>query len=206
MTLPKFKYFEHPDLFSVFTESETACDTCGETKACFDGTLFYGEDAIEAICPQCLAAGKLEGRDVFTCEGDILTLIEQLKVLYPAQPKQAIEARAREKTGELEEKTPKLVSWQDWPWPCCDGDYCIFLGFGSQALFNSLAEGNDGSWLFAHSLHASVKEAADPDEQWEEVLPAKAVKSYAESQSFDTLFYVFKSLHSDQIITIWDAA
>lgn len=156
--------------------------------------------------PHCLAGGKLKDRDIFTCEGDIETLKQQLQTLNPQLSEAAIQKMARDKTAELEETTPKFVSWQDWPWPCAEGNYCTFIGFGSHALYNKMAEGNDGVNLFVDSIHSSVKEEGDATELWEEAMPAKAIKDYEASQEFDTLFYVFKSLHSGNIITIWDVA
>jgi uncharacterized protein CbrC (UPF0167 family) len=206
MSLPTFKYFEDPEHFSVFLEDETSCEICAETKRCFDASIYYGEDRIAAICPDCLASGVLQELDIFTCEGDIVELTRQLQAIYPQWSVAAVEKLARDKTAELEETTPKFISWQDWPWPCAEGDYCRFLGFGSQALYNRLAEGNDGVNLFHDSLYYSVKEAGDPDELWAESMPAKAIKDYEASQAFDLLFYVFKSLRSDTIVTIWDVA
>jgi uncharacterized protein CbrC (UPF0167 family) len=205
MLLPEFKYFDRPEHFSVFLQEETSCDLCHQTKRCFDGSAFFGEESIQAICPDCLASGKLERLDVFTCEGDMAELLLQLHARHPDLSKLVIEKMARGKTAELEKTTPKLISWQDWPWPCADGDYCTFIGFGSKGLFNSLAEGNDGSWLFQESLYHSVKDNSDGDELWEEAMPVKEIKDFDASQECATLFYVFKSLHSGQLVTIWDA-
>ena len=204
MLLPKFKYFDRPDLFSVFIVLDTNCDICTQTKRCFDAEIYFGDDRLKAICPECLASGALTGQDSFTCEGDIEELKRQLQSIYPENSSEAIQKIARDKTAELEETTPKLISWQDWAWPCTEGDYCAFIGFGSKALFNSMAEGNDGLDLFQTSLYYTVKEAGDPDELWAESMPAKNIKDYEASQEFDTRFYVFKSLRSPGIVTIWD--
>jgi len=204
--LPDFKFFDHPELFSVFVAGETPCDMCGQTKHCFDATAFYGEDSIEAICPECLASGRLQERDIFTCEGDMAELIRQLQLLYPEQPVAAIEKKAREKTAYLEKTTPKLITWQEWSWPCSDGGYCTFVGFGSHALYNSLAEGNDGQWLFPKSLYHTVKDVGDWEELWEEALPAKAIPDFEASRGFGTLFYVFRNKESGEVVTVWDAA
>jgi hypothetical protein len=99
-----------------------------------------------------------------------------------------------------------LVTWQDWAWPCADGDYCTFIGYGSKALYNRLSKDNDGQWLFQLSLYYTLKNEEDADELWEEYMPDKAIKDYEASAEFDVLFYVFKSLTTDTIITIRDAA
>ncbi|WP_428661045.1 CbrC family protein [Runella sp.] len=202
----KFKYFEQPEKFAHFIEEKTHCSICEESKRCFDATAFYGEESIHAICSDCLANGKLKSYAITTCEGDTEELSRQLKTLSPALASNEIADIVREKTEELEKTTPQLISWQDWNWPCADGDYCSFIGYGSKALYNRLDKNNDGAWTFQLSLYYTVKDEEDADELWDEYMPAKAIKSYEESTEYDTLFYVFKSLISNQIVTIWDAS
>jgi uncharacterized protein CbrC (UPF0167 family) len=64
-----------------------------------------------------------------TCDGDINELIRQLKDLNPLLTETEIDELAKLKTTELEKKTPKLITWQDWSWPCAEGDYCKFIGY-----------------------------------------------------------------------------
>jgi uncharacterized protein CbrC (UPF0167 family) len=202
----KFRYFEHPEKFTGYLDKKTTCDTCGATKQCFDGSLFYGEETISAICPECLKNDKLKDRSIFTCEGDREELTRQLAKLHPELSNSEIKEIAQTKTIELEKTTPHLISWQDWAWPCADGDYCTFIGYGSKTLYNRLAKDKDGQWLFQLSLYYTVKNEEDADELWEEYMPDKAIKNYEASAEFDVLFYVFKSLTTDTIITLWDAS
>jgi len=111
---------------------------------------------------------------------------------------------ANQNTTELEKTTPHLVTWQDWSWPCADGDYCKFIGYGSRPFYNSLATTTTGEQLFKNSFYYNLKDDSDIDYLWQDVLPEKEVKDYNDSSELATLFYVFKSLHSDTIITIWD--
>lgn len=202
--MTKFKYFERPDLFTGFIDGETACDICQIAKPCFDAEIFYGEDSLSAICPECLAGGALHGKDIFTCEGDTKALEEQIKSLNPAMPDEAVKQLVRQKTAELEKTTPYLVTWQDWRWPCADGDYCVFIGFGSKPLYNRIAKNEGGLECFKSSVYYTLKDGADPGQLWTDAVPDKEIPDYAASNLFSTLFYVFKSLHSDHIITIWD--
>lgn len=199
-----FKYFDRPEIFTGLRDDVTTCDTCGEEKHCFDAELFVGGEDITSICPDCLASGQLRDRDIFTCDGDISELKRQLKILNPTLTELQIDETAKQKTTELEKTTPHLVTWQDWQWPCADGDYCKFIGYGSRPFYNSLATTTTGEDLFKNSFYYNLKDDSDIDYLWQDVLPEKEVKDYNDSNKLATLFYVFKSLHSDTIITIWE--
>lgn len=201
-----FTYFENPLKFSPLKDGLTNCAICEQEKICFDATLFYGEEQIIAICPECLADGKLTDMDIFTCEGDVEELRSQVKGIHPEWRDIEIEDEVARKTSVLEKTTPHLVTWQDWEWPCVDGDYCKFIGYGSKPLYASLAPGTDGEQLFKNSFYDVSDDEADIDGFWEDSLPEDAINDYEASTDFDTLFYVFKSLHSDTIVTVWDAS
>lgn len=197
----EFKYFEKPEIHTVLRESGAVCDICTEAKPCFDARVFYGEEEIDAICPTCLASGKLLQKNISTCEGDIDSLISQLKQLHPDWTDEHVQDIAEQKTVELETTTPHIVTWQDWQWPCADGDYCRFIGYGSRPLYIELAGNAPAEQFFRESFY----DPADfDDDLWDRVLPGKAVKDFRESSKYGSLFYVFRSLHSDRIITIWD--
>jgi len=199
-----FKYFDRPEIFTGLREIATTCDTCEQEKLCFDAEAFLGGEDMTSICPDCLVHGELLDRDVFTCDGDITELKRQLKELHPSLTHSEIDELAKEKTSELEKTTPHLVSWQDWSWPCADGDYCKFIGYGSRPLYNSLTTTTKGEELFKNSFYYNLKDDSDIEYLWRDVLPEKDVKDFNDSNKLATLFYVFKSLNSDKIITIWD--
>ena len=195
-----FKYFDKPDLFVGLRDKETICDTCEQNKFCFDAEAFYGSDDLTSICPECLVKGALIERDSFTCEGDMANLVEQLQELNPEITEEEVQKIADQKTTELEKTTPHLITWQDWSWPCLDGDYCKFIGYGSKPFYKSLANGTTVEEFFEESFY-------DPDsyneDLWDDV-PGKLIKNYEDSSQYGTLFYVFKSLTSDQIVTVVD--
>lgn len=197
----EFKYFDKPEIFIGLKENPTICDTCQELKLCFDAEAFYGTDTLIAIYSECLANGKLLDKDVFTCKGDIEELKEQLVRLKPRLTTQEIEKIAIQKTIELEKMTPYLITWQDWAWPCADGDYCKFIGYGSKPLYQKLAKGIPPEDFFRNSFYNSDTYI---DYLWEEVVPQKLINSFEESNHYSSIFYVFKSLNSDEIITVWD--
>ncbi|MFD3001194.1 CbrC family protein [Pontibacter toksunensis] len=55
-----FRYFDRPEVFIDLSENEATCNFCGQHKDCFDAEALYGQEEISAICPECLASGKLK--------------------------------------------------------------------------------------------------------------------------------------------------
>ena len=199
----KFKYFESPGKFACFVEGKTTCDICTLEKKCLDAGLFVGEDSINTICLDCLAAGELNEMDIYTCQCDTEELRKQLQSIHPSMSEAEIESVVNQKTQELEKTTPPVITWQDWDWPCADGDYCMFLSYGSKALYNKLAEDKDGQSLFIDSVYHNLDDA-DTDELWEDSMPAKLIKDNRDADGLSPLFYVFKSVSGDKIVTLWD--
>lgn len=197
----KFKYFEYPELFVGFRDTEVTCDICRQRKMCFNAESFYGTLKLSSICAECLGSGKLNELDSFTCDGDIQKLMGQLRKLNPSFTDEEIKQSAKQKSFELEKTTPHLITWQDWSWPSAEGDYCKFIGYGSKPFYNHLAKNLSVIEFFKNSFY-------DPesyhDELWTDAVPDISIKHYDDSNQYSTLFYVFKSLHSDRIITIWD--
>ena len=196
-----FKYFDNPELFVGFRDTETICDTCGQSKLCFDAESFYGSEDLTSICPECLSSGKLIDIDSYTCDGDIKNLVGQLKQLNPSLANDEIQEIAEQKTIELEKTTPHLITWQDWSWPCAEGDYCKFIGYGSKPFYKNLAKDISVEEFFKASFY---EPEFYNDGLWTDALPDKLIKDYKDSSQYGTLFYVFKSLNSDKIITTWD--
>ena len=197
----KFKYFDKAEIFVGLREELTICDTCGVEKFCFDAEGYYGTDELISICPDCLESGQLNSKDTFTCNSDKAELKRQLEILNPNLTSNEIFTLVETKTLELEKRTPQLVTWQDWSWPCSDGDYCKFIGYGSKIFFSELAKNINVEDFFKNSFYDTL---LFNDNLWTEAVPEEAIKNYEDSNKFSTLFYVFKSLSSDKIITLWD--
>ena len=196
-----FKYFDKPEFFIGLRDTETICDICEQSKFCFDAEGFYGSDDLTSICPECLASGKLIDINSFTCNGDVKNLVDQLKQLNPNLTENEIQEIAKQKTIELEKTTPHLITWQEWSWPCSGGDYCKFIGYGSKPFYKDLAKDIPVEDFFKNSFY---KAEFYNDDLWTEAVPDKLVKDYKDSSQYGTLFYVFKSLNSDKILTTWD--
>lgn len=199
-----FKYFNNPEKYTGLIKEKTFCNCCGKEKFCYDTGSFYGENKIEAICTDCLGEGLLRKYNITTCTGDITELKKQLKEKYPKKNNDEIEKIALEKTEELEFTTPQLITWQEWFWPCIDGEYCKFIGYGSIELYNKLSN-EKGKKLFEESLYYVLREFSDIEFLWSNCMPEKHIKDYNESSEFGTLFYLFKSINSEKYVTIWDS-
>jgi uncharacterized protein CbrC (UPF0167 family) len=201
-----FKYFENPDAFTELNEKQTICNVCQIENYCFDAELFFGEDKLNSVCPECLGNGELMNRDIYTCGGDIEELKRQLSEINSELSESEIDKLAEIKTNELEKTTPYLVTWQEWNWPCIEGDYCKFIGFGSREFYERLAVETTDEILFKNSFYRDQKDESDVDYLWKEVLPEKEIKDFKSSNEYATLFYIFRSLNSDKIITMWDCS
>ena len=193
------KYFKNADKLLPKTDNEVECACCHKIKTCFQATQN------ESVCEDCLTTGQLSKLDLSNCHGDIDELKRQLNALNPNYSEKEIDKIAKLKTEELEITTPQLVTWQDWDWPCADGDYCIFIGYGSQPFYNKLAKNNNGRELFETSFYYKIKDVSDAT-LWENLLSEKEISNYEDSNEYGVLFYVFKSLNSDKIITTWDCS
>ena len=200
-----FTYFENPEKYTGLRDHITACHFCEEEKACFEAEAFYGEDSIDSICPQCLLDGRLLEIDSTTCNGDIEDLKRQLKELHPSLGNSEVQQIAADRTTALEKTTPPLITWQDWEWPALDGDYGKFIGYGSKELYKRLARGASAQQFFEDSIR-NEDEEIDTEYLWDEVITDTEIKDYTESAEQETLFYIFKSLTSDKIVTIMDTA
>lgn len=194
----EFKYFKDFERFTTLSEGEVECEICNQESVCFD-PVFLGDEDVEFICPKCLFEKKLYGRNIFTNSGNFEELQSQISEAYPELSQEQQIELAKDRDRELEQATPQLITWQDFQWPCIDGDYGKFIGYGSKAFFNSLSTDADGKSLFKESLHPDLKEYYT-EQQWIEMVPDNIINDYKESNEYSMLFYVFKSLTSDRLI------
>ena len=197
-----FKYIDQPRNFASYLENDTVCETCGNLRKCFDATLFFGTAELQIICEQCLAEGKLNDLDVYTCEGDIEELENQIRLQHPLMPEKELQALVKQRTTELEKTTPHLITWQDWPWPAAEGDYCRFIGYGSKNFYQKHSP-TSPQQFFEETLYHYQKDIHDAEELWEE-LNEEDIPTYDDSAKYSTLFYVFESQVSGKIVTVWE--
>jgi uncharacterized protein CbrC (UPF0167 family) len=194
-----FKYFDDYVNLTSLTKDKIECQICKTITICFDSAS-YGSEKMEHVCPNCIFDKKLYDKDISLNEGDISWLVLQLKEINKDLNENQIQENANKKTIELEKGTPHLLTWQDFEWPCLDGDYAKFIGFGSKPLFNSLALDAKGKKLFKKSIHPELMDDFEED-FWDE-MPNKLITNLKETNGLGILTYVFKSLTSEKII-VW---
>ncbi len=198
-----YKYFKYPSRYAVLTDEPIACEICKKKQICLDATAFYSKDEIEAICENCLKAGRLPEIEACSNDADVEELFDQLIHLHPNKKRETLLQEAKAKTDELEFRTPPLVSWQDWKFPALDGDYAQFVCFGSKHEYNKYAPDGDGKAFFEKWLLDDLREFTNFENLWRAV-PENRIRTVSQSNDFSLLTYLFKSLHSEQYVIVWD--
>ena len=201
-----YKYFKHPNRLAAFHDEAIACQICEEKKTCLDASSFYGEDELEAVCEDCVKAGRLKEIGACTNDADAEMLVKQLEELHPDWTKDQLYQDAKAKTDELELRTPPVLSWQEWKYPVADGDYCQFIGFASKQDYIKLAfaaDVDDEKEFFASTLYDTFAEDTNVDGVWKS-LADRRIKTVAQSNDYFLLVYLFKSVHSETYVSVWD--
>lgn len=194
-----FRYFQLPHSFSTYRRDPPhSCDLCGRVRPGYAGP-FYGQGNEDFVCEECLIAGRLAERGMTTNTGDAVALREQLAVLSPESESERLEELVRERTAELEERTPHIVSWQDWAWPAHCGDYARFEGEVGQPDLIQLAPDGDGRRFFLDHLY-DFREGTDPG-TWETIRPDSPTDM---AISYSTAVYLFRCLHCGEHLRVWD--
>lgn len=203
LNMIEFKYFADYERLVGLNETPSECSICHEQKHCLGGGL-YGTDRIERVCATCLANHCLFGRDIQSNNGNRRQLSEQLRTLNPSASEVQLKQIADTRTRELEQTTPHLITWQDMDWPCLDGDYAQFIGYGSKPLLTSMDHGNDGKAALQRFIHPELKSTID-DEFWRDMVPDKVINDFSDTEQYGTLLYVFRSLtDSVNFVIMWD--
>lgn len=193
------RYFAHPHQFSTYREEPGRCDLCGREEPRYDGA-YYGSQNIEFICEQCLATGRLKDLDISTNEGDIGALRAQLRELQPQLSDEEREQLVRERTAELEHRTPQIMTWQDWFWPAHCGDYCQFIKEVGQPEITRLSPDGDGpAFLAAHADDITDLEQAK--DVWTGVRPDIPIHNKV---TYSLGVYLFRCLVCGEHVLRWD--
>lgn len=196
-----FTYFRRPHQFSTHTDEPQVCELCSQVRAGYRPP-FYGRAGIKFLCEECLAAGRLAEIDAMTNEGDVRSLRGQLSEAQPKLDEEQVESLVRERTGELEHRTPHLVTWQDWLWPAHCGDYCRFLKEAGKPDLNQLAPDADGRAFFADNLYGRLGETTDVSAVWEGIRPDSPKDNRT---AYHVAVYLFQCLHCGAHVITWDS-
>ncbi|HEX8996066.1 MAG TPA: CbrC family protein [Ktedonobacterales bacterium] len=194
-----FRYFARPHTFSGYSAQPMLCAFCGEERLCYPGP-FLGLTDEEAICEDCLVSGRLQGADLTTNNGDARALRRQLRERHPELSEAEVERLSRERTDEIEARTPSPLTWQDFLWPAHCGDYCRYIKEVGQPEIIALASDGDGpAYLLTHADMVSDLEHAR--EVWEGVRPDAPSDL---TISYSVGVYLFECLVCGERILLWD--
>ncbi len=194
-----FRYFRDPHNFSTYTTEPHKCELCGEQRPCYEGP-FYGLADLDFTCEECIASGRLAEDDFQTNQTDAETLFKQLRMLNPKLWTDDLERMAAERSAEVEQRTPHLVTWQDMQWPAHCGDYCCFIKGAGIADFGKLAPDGNAQAFFQSHLYGRDKET-DLDFLWKAVREDSPQNN---KESYWTETYLFQCLHCGEYVIRWD--
>jgi uncharacterized protein CbrC (UPF0167 family) len=195
----RFRYFEHPHQFSTYQDEPQQCEVCGREQPGYTGP-FYGLQDVEFVCEECLATGRLQEHDITTNEGNATALREHLRALHPDLSDEEMKQLAQERTVELEQRTPHVVTWQDFFWPALCGDYRRFIQeVGKPDLIRLSPDGNGMTFFAAHT-----RDIADLDHA-REVWDGIRADSPADGRvAYSVGVYLFRCLTCEEPILLWD--
>lgn len=197
-----FKYVADFSECSVEVDDEDRrpCAICGMVTAPRWGSGFSSQRDHGPICGSCVANGLPDWLQLRR-DGDPDALRRQLRDLHADWSDDQIEADVRAKDHELRRRTPPVLSWQDWSWPACCGDYCRFLHHAGQVELAEFA--NDRRIASGiELLRQGLTDHIQPAESVWSFLPSKRVS--AES-NWGTQAYVFECLTCRRLVIEWDA-
>src|SRR5258708_27597989 len=121
--LPAFKYPPDPIATGCIEESDTVCECCGQSRGFIYAGSVYSVQAVESVCPWCIADGSV-GRKYDA------TLSDAAPLASAGLPAAVID--------EVTRRTPGYISWQQDSWLSCCGDACAFQGDAPREEIRSL--------------------------------------------------------------------
>jgi uncharacterized protein CbrC (UPF0167 family) len=198
MVLVPFRYFQNPvHPLSSWNAEAACCHFCGVIGPGFAGP-FYGLHEVTHICEACLRGGRLAALELTSCEGDTSALTTQLASLRPDLSRADLAELVRERSAELEQRTPILCTWQGFFWPAHCGDYCTFVEEVGRPELLELAGGQDPLTWFC-----SLASGADKD-VWDAVRNDSARAN--PTVSYDLTIYRFACGVCQSVVLHWDAS
>lgn len=149
-----FRYFHNPYKYHAYSKERQECDVCHQNFSGYEVKGLYGAEAIcdeiNFICEKCLTEGKLRSLGCSTNSGNPTILRQQLENSlrlikpFPRLSDEEIKKLVKEKTEEIEYRTPRIYSFKSFNWPVHCGDYCCFIGEMGKEELNILSSNKNG--------------------------------------------------------------
>lgn len=113
--LPTFKYHPHLIENEVFNKAKKGeyiiCPCCEKETDYYYEPMIYARENVQNLCPSCIESGKAAKK----YNGSFIQDAEKVSDI--------------EKTKELFERTPGIVTWQGEYWLAHCDDYCAFIAY-----------------------------------------------------------------------------
>lgn len=194
-----YKYFADPQNFSTWSDHPQECTLCGEEKPGFEGP-FYGEDDVEFLCEDCLAAGSIVETGANTNDGDMESLREQIAEAKPNLKDEQVAHEVEQKFAVLGEQTPPMATHGPLLWPAHCGDFCQFVKEVGRADLEALAPYGDAqAFLMMHLVETTPGQ--DADKILRSMRPEATVNNH---MSHSPAVYLFKCLACDESFILSD--
>jgi uncharacterized protein CbrC (UPF0167 family) len=193
--IPTYRYFRDPRAAVVTTwqDEPGTCGLCGKEGPGYSGS-FVGERDCDFVCEPCLLRGALAEAELSTNEGDVGALRGQLAGVPDAERERIV----RDRTDELEHRTPSLVTWQELRWPACCGDWARFEGEVGRSELEQLAGGADAwRWFLDH-----VRDPGDVGFGSEDLAP----RASGRGEQWSLVVYHFRCTSCGRSILHWDCS
>lgn len=179
---------------------DVTCDVCDANRRGYAGP-FFGDGDVDEVCETCIQEGKLAARDVVMNSGDAGALARALRAHDATLDAPAARKLAKERTQELETRTPRPEHWQEHAWPIHCGDYCAYRGEVGVAELTALAGDGDPQAFFA--AHLPEDEECDVEEIWEGIRPAAPKPGEG---AFDVGVYHYGCITCGRPLLLWDCS
>lgn len=167
-----FRYFRDPHHFSSYRDAGEVCPFCGLVRPGYGGEFFKAAEFGDHdqynnfICEDCLVGGRLAEKDMPLCKGLLKEgkkLRSDLRLRYPKMTRAEVETLARQRTTELEQRTPKVKGWSPFGWASHCGDFCCFIKEAGQLDMHRLAPDGNGHAFLTSLLDADIWDMMRPD-------------------------------------------
>jgi uncharacterized protein CbrC (UPF0167 family) len=195
-----FRYFRDPHHFADFSAEPRLCGICGRMGPGYRGSWFSGgERALDHVCEECLATGRLEAAGVSANEPGVLGALREGRWKLTGD---LVVDEAR--VGELEFRTPPIPRWQDWSWPRHCDDFACYVKEAGAADFDELAGQADGRTF----LRQTLERAEELPDEWDyDLYDVIREDSPADlSEQYDLTAYLFQCRVCGQYLTVTDAS
>ena len=183
MSIPQFKYYNHPEVNAILTQVK--CQSCDSEEYCLEGEYFDLGGSVESVCLSCLSKGKI----TVNIPNFIRNRIKNHLTGNGTASDESSQERAHQLIDELSKNPPvPWIQYNDWP-VCCD-DFCRYLGEWDRSTVVEKAQNKNPQDYLMSILEEFSKEKIDNfDSFWNDI-------------GNETAIFVFECIKCSKIIAV----